>query len=65
MSTIPLEQCHSDLQRFGLTQCATCDDLIHQDEAIMATYYQEHMQEQESFCSATCKETWLNERRKP
>lgn len=55
---LPTEQCRSDLERFGLTQCAECGDLLHQSEVIVAVYYRDNWQEQEHFCSEDCKHAW-------
>lgn len=55
---IPLHAAQSDLERFGMTTCAHCGDLLHQDEAVVAVYYTNNMQEQEHFCGQHCKERW-------
>lgn len=55
---IPVEQCKSDLELHGLTQCAQCGELLHQQEAHVAVYYKDNMQEQEHFCNRVCEEHW-------
>lgn len=56
--TIPTEECQSDAERFGLTTCAECNDLIHQDEAVVKVYYNGDQQQTEHFCSDDCKVVW-------
>lgn len=58
MPTIPVEECHSDLERFELTQCAQCGDLIHQDEALRHVYYENDWQMYEDFCNEDCRDFW-------
>lgn len=64
MNTIPTEACRSDAERFGLTQCAECGHLLHQDEVVPVVYYLFQQQIQEHACSETCREKWLNDMRK-
>lgn len=48
-----------DLFTYGLTQCAECGDLIHQDEAVVRTYQDSTSDEQqEVFCSTLCHQYW-------
>ena len=55
---LPLEECKSDLERFGMTTCGHCGKLIEQRHAIVKVYYTQYIQEQEHFCSEDCKHTW-------
>jgi len=51
----PIDQCQSDLERFGLARCAFCGDLIHQDEASHRIYYDDDGQHTKLFCGEHCK----------
>jgi hypothetical protein len=42
----------------GMTQCAQCDQLVHQELAVVKCYFTEHMQHQEHFCSDRCHIEW-------
>lgn len=55
---LPVEQCKSDLELHGLTQCAHCGDLLHQTEAVIKQYYQGRMTLIEHFCSDSCHHQW-------
>lgn len=55
---IPVEECKSDAERFGLTTCAECNELIHQSDALVKVFYRDNMQHQEHFCCEGCMHVW-------
>lgn len=55
---MPVEACTSDMERFGLTTCAHCSELLHQDEAKVYVYYDNGFQDTEHFCNEHCQLSW-------
>jgi len=47
-----------DGHTFGLTQCAACGDLIHQEEALVKTVHAGQSTLQEHFCGTNCHHRW-------
>ena len=47
---------------FNICTCANCKDIVFDDEAVVATYHQQHSTVQEKFCSTNCKHEWYLKR---
>lgn len=48
----------ADRRTYGLTQCAHCGELRHQDEVLVKTVHVGRKTQQEHFCSTDCHHAW-------
>ena len=57
---LPLPPTDTDLplRRPAHTSCAHCNDVVHQDDAVIKQYYQGRMTLVEHFCSDSCHHQW-------